>query len=426
MDLNWRLGVAGLSFDSKQNLQLWLAIAKVIDVPRLSDAVAITVANVVRLTISMECKIIMNLIGYIGSTRQYLRKLSLPSLSEIRLGLGKLWRHLSQGLSRLSFAQKLYLIALILAFSSDAMGVVAVIAVIAMAIEFWPVFERVWHSLAGKAVLLLFYAIIANFALGWSGAIVNEVVGVSASDLDYTHNLAILLYMPAWFLMVSAIVLLALQLIIPIYLVLIFLLKPLGVKSLQLTSHTSFRKTTFLIRIVLASVVLYHLSLLIDLETRIQTSFGDLVTTTQQASEHAPSEPKSVRIPDATDVLTVPIAELTQAALDTQDDKQTSEQMASNAEDLKEEEERKKAYASVRTQYQHLVRQWLATFAFTLEANSRSRCEKPAGSNVIELNDYEILQITPDKSADYGYRFEVKRCISAAFPLAGKDIGLGE
>jgi hypothetical protein len=362
----------------------------------------------------------MNLSHYIESARQYLRKITLPSTSDIRLDLGKFWRCLTQGLARLSFAQKLYVIALILAFTSDAMGVVATIAVVAMAIEFWPVFERVWHSLAGKAVLLLFYAIIANFALGWSGAIVNEVVGVSASHLDYTHNLAILLYMPAWFLMVSAIVLLALQLIIPIYLVLIFLLKPLGVKSLQITSHTSFRKTTFLIRIVLASVVLYHLSLLIDLETRMQTSFGGLVISSQEAAEPDLVEPKVGRMPDATDVLTVPIAELTQAALDAEDDKSSKAEKASNDEDRQEEEERKKAYASVRTQYQFLVRQWLATFAFTLEANSRSRCKKPAESNVIELNDYEILLITPDKNADYGYRFEVEKCISAAFPLALK------
>lgn len=173
---------------------------------------------------------VINLISYTKAAREYLRQVTLPSPCQLRLGLSKLWRYISQDIARLSFAQKLYLIALILAFSGDLMGVVAVIAVIAMAVEFWPVFELVWHSLAGKAVLLLFYAIIANFALGWSGAIVNEVVGVSASDLDYTHNLAILLYMPAWFLMVSAIVLLALQLIIPVYLVLIFLLKHLYIK----------------------------------------------------------------------------------------------------------------------------------------------------------------------------------------------------
>lgn len=361
----------------------------------------------------------MNLVHYTESACQYLRQVIKPLLSKLLLELSKLWHYLSQGFAKLSFAQKLYLIALILAFSSDLMGVVAVIAVIAMAIEFWPVSERVWHSLAGKAVLLLFYAIIANFALGWSGAIVNEVVGVSASHLDYTHNLAILLYMPAWFLMVSAIVLLALQLIIPIYLVLIFLLKPLGVKSLRLTSHTSFRKTTFMIRIVLATVVLYHLSLLIDLETRIETSFRNFITSPQEAAKHAPREPKSGQLPDATDVLTVPIVELTQTALDSESDK-SSKADNSHDDSEQEEEERKRAYASVRTQYQYLVRQWLATFAFTLEANSRSRCEKPAESNVIELNDYEILQITPDKKADYGYRFEVKKCISAAFPLTEK------
>ena len=367
----------------------------------------------------------MNLSGYAESVREYLRQVTFPSPSKLQLGLSRLWRYISQGIARLSFAQKLYLIALILAFSGDLMGMVAVIAVIAMAVEFWPVFERVWHSLAGKAVLLLFYAIIANFALGWSGAIVNEVIGVSASDLNYTHNLAILLYMPAWFLMVSAVVLLALQLIIPAYLVMIFLLKPLGIKSLHITSHTSFRKTTFLIRIVLATVVLYHLSLLIDLETRIQATLTDFISTAQQVSEHNPSDPTLELLPNATDVLTAPIAELAKIKPEQEDDKLdriSTPQNTEVIEEKREEEERKQTYASLRAQYQYLMRQWLATFAFALEANSRSRCEKPAESNVVELNDYEILQISPDKNADYGYRFEVKKCISAAFPResAGK------
>lgn len=107
----------------------------------------------------------MNLDGYIESARQHLRHLSLPSVGHINSGTSELWRHFSQGLAKLSFAQKLYLIALILAFSSTGMGIVASVAVIAMAIEFWPVFERVWHSLAGKAVLLLFYAIIGRCCL---------------------------------------------------------------------------------------------------------------------------------------------------------------------------------------------------------------------------------------------------------------------
>ena len=361
----------------------------------------------------------MNLGHYTESARQHLLQVTQPLPSKLQLGLSKLWRHFSQGFAKLSFAQKLYLIALILAFSSNWMGQVALVAVIAMAIEFWPVFERVWHSLAGKAVLLLFYAIIANFALGWSGAIVNEVVGVSASHLDYTHNLAILLYMPAWFLMVSAIVLLALQLIIPIYLVLIFLLKPLGVKSLRLTSHTSFRKTTFLIRIVLASVVLYHLSLLIDLEGSIETSFADLITASQQTSEQRAIEPALGLIPDATGGTKAPALDLVLIKPTLENDQSANARVPSTEE--LEEEERKQTYASVRVQYQHLVRQLLASFAFTFEANSRSRCEKPVESNVIELNDYEILQITPDKKAHYGYRFEVKKCISAAFPLVAKS-----
>ena len=78
-------------------------------------------------------------------------------------------------------------------------------------------------------------------------------------------------------------------------------------------------------------------------------------------------------MPHTTDVLTVPIAELAKIKPELEADKPADKQNA----DEREEAERKQTYASVRAQYQYLVRQWLATFAFALEANSRSRCESP-------------------------------------------------
>ncbi|WP_330113693.1 hypothetical protein [Shewanella oneidensis] len=46
----------------------------------------------------------------------------------------------------------------------------------------------------------------------------NETTGVLASHLSYTHNFAILLYMPILFICNSIIALLLLQLVIPCYL----------------------------------------------------------------------------------------------------------------------------------------------------------------------------------------------------------------
>jgi hypothetical protein len=298
---------------------------------------------------------------------------------------------LKQGFFDLSLSQKLYLVAFILFCTSGEQLVwVAFISVIAMGVEFWPLFERVWHSLAGKAVLLLFYAIIANFALATSGAVVNEVVGVSARHLDYTHNFAILLYLPAWFVVMSGLVLLAMQIIIPLYFIVSLLLKPLGVIAIRFTEYSKFRKITALLRLILASVVLYHLGLLINVEDAVSVSEDTLASVAPADLSVLPVELNVIQVtPD----------------LKLQLGKQN------------EKDQQEKNYDEIRQYYQQKVREMIAMFAFRLEADSRSRCNKAIDSNVIELNDYEILEITRDKSAKYGYQFEVKKCISPAFPL---------
>ena len=54
----------------------------------------------------------------------------------------------------------------------------------------------------------------------------------------------------------------------------------------------------------------------------------------------------------------------------------------------------------------------IAMFAYSFEADSYSRCLKAENSKAVELNDYEIVQVTPDHHAEYGYRFEVIACDS--------------
>ena len=58
----------------------------------------------------------------------------------------------------------------------------------------------------------------------------------------------------------------------------------------------------------------------------------------------------------------------------------------------------------------------VAQFAYHWEADKFSRCDKDESSRVVELNDYEIVELFEDESTPYGIRFEVKKCISPAFP----------
>lgn len=304
-------------------------------------------------------------------------------------------------LGRLTAAQKLYLVAILLLFTTENLGLVAIVTVIALTLEFWPLFDKVWHTLSGKTVLLLFYAIIANFAIAGAASVVNEVVGVSTQHFSYTHNFAILLYLPAWVIAMTALAILLLQIAVPFYLMGLLLLRPFGVKGLKLINHNHFRFTTMFVRLILASIVLYHLVLIASLDTELKDDLSD---------------PAGVVFNELTDKQKQDIAhELESVQDDNASEKDIRIGLSLSEEKQKQQEE---MYAHVREDYEKKVRTFIAQFAYHLEADSRSRCQIKPGTNVVELNDYEILEISRDKELAYGYKFEVKKCISPAFPVA--------
>ena len=349
---------------------------------------------------------------------------------------------------------------------------VGVIAMIAMMIEFWPLFTKTWHSLAGKAFLLLFYAIIANFSLVWAASVVNEVSGVDADHLTYTHNLVILLYMPVWFVLVSGVALMLLQAVIPIYFVLMPLLNLLGVKSIRFTNSEHYRKRTIFLRMILAYVVLANLYLLSDIENTFETSdprakmiklleaetgrktedidagLQKLTTVGSLTSEKEKAVDSNVESSDDSNVetnnsesLTINDSESVQVPLISTDDAEpdmasTTQKVIEDAvqQSIKQVQENEpirlnvgadevaeRRYDIIRESYRLMVRMTIANFIYYFEGNQFSRCESQANSKVVELNDYEILEITPTDAQDsrYGYDFLVKACVSPAFPAKG-------
>jgi hypothetical protein len=101
------------------------------------------------------------------------------------------------------------------------------------------------------------------------------------------------------------------------------------------------------------------------------------------------------------------------------DKRSTPDQIAQQIEEDPELQELKRLseLSEQRSQsYDKRIKNILAYFIYENEADSRSRCEHTQGSRVIELNDYEILEIikletTQDETS---YSYQVKPCISAA------------
>ncbi|QBF83124.1 hypothetical protein EXU30_10775 [Shewanella maritima] len=319
---------------------------------------------------------------------------------------------------KLSMSQKLYLVALIILITTQSLAWVGIFSVIGMAIEFWPIFERMWHSLAGKAFFLLFYAIVANFALATAGSVVNEVVGVSASHFNYTHNFAILLYIPKWIIITSCFALILMQMLLPVYAFCVWLLQMMGVKFKRLTDHQDYHRITYWVRLVLAWVIMYHLLMFIgvnDLDDDGHEEAKQVQSELVQPSEDHEQTKVAVNTGESKDELAQDNQLGEVQVLADSDEKRDDTGLVVINSDLATDEIQ---YQVIRDDYFNAVREAIAVFAFYLEADSFSRCSKAQNSKVMELNDYEFLEITPNNKAKYGFDFEVKKCVSPAFPAS--------
>jgi hypothetical protein len=316
--------------------------------------------------------------------------------------------------ANLNLPQRFFFTALI-ALALDSIWLCGLLTTVALIIEFWPKFIKVWDSIEGKACILIFYAIIANFVLASASGIVNEVTQVSAEHFNYTHNFAILLYLPVWMLSISLAILLLLQLLLPVYILLLLLLKPFGAHQLKFVSQCYSPVTTAITRFLLSWVVISALADFVE-----DSQFSNFVIELGQGI-FVIDDPQRV-LPELEKIAVEPVALINNANSDEQTLVETSEvdkqplSVVSGEGDELDIQLTPEASSFINTKgYYERSKRLIALFAYNLEANSFSRCAKKPSSKVVELNDYEIVEITPNEDADYGYAFEVKVCKSAAF-----------
>ncbi|KHT52656.1 hypothetical protein RJ43_11565 [Alteromonas macleodii] len=260
--------------------------------------------------------------------------------------------------------------------------------------ETWPRFMTLWNSLPGKAVILFIYAIIANFALASASGLVNSITGVSANALPYSHNFALILMVPSWFFVTTMLGLVGGMLLIIFYLFFLLLLKPFGVARFWHPKHYRFATSTTLARLAWTLGVALQLGVLA----------GQVGLLSEFSSESANP--------------LISIENVTESELENGDAQLTKEQ----AEDISELEKDLTTLLTNAKQksvdYKKSQRRALAYFIYEFEADSLSRCAHPEGTRVIELNDYEILQIEKTDEVEEGFVYTVEPCRSAAIGIS--------
>lgn len=330
------------------------------------------------------------------TVKQTAKKISAP--------FERFWHSLNTP-QRLYFSSLFISLYAILFANQDNTGwfnLVAVLVLCAMIYEFWPKFLVFWESLPGKAIILLFYAFIANYALVQAAGMINDITGVSSDPLPYSHNLSVLLSLPTWFFLTTIVLLLLLQIIQPLYLLALILLRPFGLHRIWQPTDYKFPVTTGLLRFIFSLFILVQVANLLS-HTGLSGGVNQFL---RGWFEIITNQPVTVAVSNN---------ELPQ----TNEVNLLKVEPAKNVEEDPDFEAFKVSISTVSentVKYETHLKRILAHFIYEYEADSRSRCEHAPGTRIIELNDYEILQITKldDANTLSSYQYDVLPCISAA------------
>lgn len=285
----------------------------------------------------------------------------------------------------LQLAQRFYLLAtlslLLYLLSMAKAGVLiqlfALFLLAATAIEMWQRFALWWHSLLGKALILMFYAIVLNFSFAYAESMVNSVLGIRPDVVPYTVNLAALLLAPAWTLIGS---MLALQLYTALHVakvMLLAMLRPFGLRARHILPDEPYPGWTLCARIVYLPVV--SVFLLMALASYFSGNPDELFS-----DSHTVLEMKSEQ--------SAPTAALGQ--------KQNINIIGGQGPVLPT---------------MLWLNKVLASFNYQVESLGASSCTLTAPTHLVHINDYEVLLITPDPKAELGYSYQVALCQSPAF-----------
>lgn len=324
-------------------------------------------------------------------------------LYRLVLSLPHHWQllHLSQKMYFIAFIVFIFLIDDQSADSDTYAQWVGLIAAMGFSRELWQMFLKVWESHLGKSVILLCYAVIANFTLALAAKKVNQVVGIEPTTLIYTQGFTTFLLLPFWLLTFSMIAMTTALLFMQLWLLFLGGLKLLGLYRKRVTLDEHCPRLFFILRIILLPLVLaFLLSALIwygkQLSFDINLFDSDISTLVAKRLEVVEDEEKNLEIhlsesAQQTDTYHVPLT----------------------AEDAPEEQLQQVLEEDTSDYTEALINRAVAYFVYAFDTFPYSHCEKKPIEHIISIDDDNILLVKPNSTSPTGYSFDVKPCVMA-------------
>ena len=295
---------------------------------------------------------------------------------------------------QLDLAQRCYLLSALLVvgwlgtFSTQPLllGLLGVTLFGAVISDIWQGFVRIWHSLPGKAFILVCYAVLANFCFALADSSVNNLIGVRPEVVPFSVNLTLMLLAPFWSFLLAFALLTLYLLLHTIKVMLLLMLRPLGVRSHHILNG-SYPKLSLMARLCFLPVVFMYMA-------AAMTGYLTGNTAALQMFQAEDAAPSSVVMPGTT-----------------------------NTPDVAEPEDLNinlfgPESSGIRGFNPEVpwINKTVAWFLYQVESLGKSQCLLQGDEHLVHLNDYEVLVITPDGKRPYGYRYQVRACGSPSLP----------
>lgn len=295
---------------------------------------------------------------------------------------------------QLDLAQRCYLLSALLVvgwlgtFSTQPwlLGLLGVTLFGAVISDIWQGFVRIWHSLPGKAFILVCYAVLANFCFALADSSVNNLIGVRPEVVPFSVNLTLMLLAPFWSFLLAFALLTLYLLLHTIKVMLLLMLRPLGVRSHHILNGC-YPKLSLMARLCFFPVVFMYMA-------AAMTGYLTGNTAALQMFQSEDAAPSSVVMPGTTD--TPDVAEPEDLNINLFGP-ESSGIRGFNPE-------------------VPWINKTVAWFLYQVESLGKSQCLLQGDEHLVHLNDYEVLVITPDGKRPYGYRYQVRACGSPSLP----------
>lgn len=314
----------------------------------------------------------------------------------------------SQRWQLLHLAQRCYLLA-VLALLLALLGLIpaavafllaTVASMTAFTLDAWPQLEKFWHSLYGKALMIFVYAIFLNVVLAYAEASVNHLTGVKPDTMRYTVNLVALMLAPGWLIGGSALLMLLYMMLHLSKISLFLLLRPLGVRSKHFFEGEAYPLSSLLLRILLLPFTCIMLILMTDAyaEGRAyvkldETYIGFAADAARDNQQQNSGQQGNQQ----------------QGSMQQGYQQQNSQQQNGgwhwiSSEGPYPDDSKDKTY--------HWYEVLAADFLYQVESQGKSSCVLQAEEHGVQVGEFDLLVIKPDKSQASGYHFSVRPCNS--------------